>query len=100
MCYYSSRVRSPEKSGILHCDVGFVDDVLLQVIMPGYCVSGTIGWKILNGHKKIEFENRQTVSVVSCGHLVSCYHDEVGWMKLFYISSFKYTSFYEPIKAV
>lgn len=34
-----------------------------MVIMPGYCVSGTIGWKILNGHRKIELENRQTIEV-------------------------------------
>ena len=33
--------------------------------MPGYCVAGTVGWKILNGQKKIEFENRQVVSVVN-----------------------------------
>lgn len=33
------------------------------IIMPGYCVAGTFGWKILNGHKKLEFENRQTVDV-------------------------------------
>lgn len=33
------------------------------VIMPGYCVSGTVGWKILNGQRKIEFDNRQTVEV-------------------------------------
>ena len=61
--------------------------------MPGYCVAGTIGWKILNGHKKIEFENRQTVSIVSCTHLVS-YHHDVGWMKLFNISSLKYATFH------
>ena len=31
--------------------------------MPGYCVAGTIGHKILNGQRKIEFDNRQSVSV-------------------------------------
>jgi integrator complex subunit 11 len=27
-----------------------------MIIMPGYCVAGTIGHKILNGTKKIEFK--------------------------------------------
>ena len=62
---------------------------VLQVIMPGYCVAGTIGWKILNGHKKIEFENRQTVSIVSCAHFVSCYHN-FCWIKWLNILSFRY----------
>ncbi len=40
--------------------------------MPGYCVAGTVGWKILNGHKKIEFENRQLVSeAVSLDRIVA-----------------------------
>ena len=34
-----------------------------MVIMPGYCVSGTIGHKILGGAKKIEFENKQVIDV-------------------------------------
>ena len=46
---------------------------IYQIIMPGYCVAGTVGWKILNGQRKLEFENRQTVSVksssLSCGCL-------------------------------
>ncbi len=33
-----------------------------MVIMPGYCVAGTVGHKILNGAKKVEMENRQVVS--------------------------------------
>ena len=32
-----------------------------MIIMPGYCVAGTIGWKILNGQRRIEFENKQVV---------------------------------------
>ena len=32
-----------------------------MIIMPGYCVAGTIGWKILNGQRRIEFENRNVV---------------------------------------
>lgn len=33
------------------------------VIMPGYCVAGTVGAKILSGAKRIEFENKQFVDV-------------------------------------
>lgn len=33
------------------------------VIMPGYCVAGTVGAKILSGARKIEFENGQKVEV-------------------------------------
>ena len=31
--------------------------------MPGYCVQGTVGHKILNGAKKIELDERKTVEV-------------------------------------
>lgn len=31
--------------------------------MPGYCVQGTVGHKVLGGAKKVEFENRQVVEV-------------------------------------
>lgn len=34
-----------------------------MVIMPGYCVSGTVGHKILGGAKKVEFENKQVIDV-------------------------------------
>ncbi|XP_068600643.1 integrator complex subunit 11 [Brachionichthys hirsutus] len=34
-----------------------------MVIMPGYCVQGTIGHKILNGHKKLEMEGRAMLEV-------------------------------------
>ena len=33
-----------------------------MIIIPGYCVAGTVGHKVLNGQKKIEFENKQTVN--------------------------------------
>ncbi len=36
---------------------------LSQIIMPGYCVAGTVGHKILNGQRRIEFENKKVVSV-------------------------------------
>lgn len=31
--------------------------------MPGYCVSGTVGAKVLSGQKKVEIENRQVIDV-------------------------------------
>ncbi len=31
--------------------------------MPGYCVQGTVGHKILNGQKKLEMEGRATVII-------------------------------------
>ncbi|UXI19077.1 hypothetical protein NH340_JMT05020 [Sarcoptes scabiei] len=34
-----------------------------MVILPGYCVAGTVGYRVLNGAKKIEFENKQFVDV-------------------------------------
>ncbi|MBN3279245.1 INT11 protein, partial [Polyodon spathula] len=34
-----------------------------MVIMPGYCVQGTVGHKILSGQKKLEMEGRQTLEV-------------------------------------
>lgn len=35
--------------------------IVFQVIMPGYCVAGTVGHKILNGVKRLEMENKQNV---------------------------------------
>ena len=32
--------------------------LLPQLIMPGYCVAGTIGHKVLSGAKKIEIEKK------------------------------------------
>ncbi|ESO84307.1 hypothetical protein LOTGIDRAFT_132302, partial [Lottia gigantea] len=34
-----------------------------MVIMPGYCVAGTVGHKILNGQRKIEMENKHMLDV-------------------------------------
>lgn len=34
--------------------------------MPGYCVAGTVGHKILNGARKLELENKQIVSTCTC----------------------------------
>ena len=30
----------------------------LQLIMPGYCVAGTVGHKVLSGAKKIEIDKK------------------------------------------
>lgn len=38
--------------------------VFPQVIMPGYCVQGTVGHKILSGQRKLEMEGRQIVSLI------------------------------------
>lgn len=29
-----------------------------MIIMPGYCVAGTVGAKVINGAKKIEMDGR------------------------------------------
>nr|XP_056720817.1 integrator complex subunit 11 [Euleptes europaea] len=34
-----------------------------MVIMPGYCVQGTVGHKILGGQRKLEMEGRQSLEV-------------------------------------
>ncbi|XP_017302556.1 integrator complex subunit 11 [Diaphorina citri] len=34
-----------------------------MLIMPGFCVQGTIGHKVLSGVKKLEFENKQIIDV-------------------------------------
>lgn len=54
------------------------------MIMPGYCVQGTVGHKILNGAKKVEFENRQMVDVkMSVEYMsFSAHADAKGIMQL------------------
>lgn len=42
--------------------------------MPGYCVQGTVGHKILSGQRKLEMEGRQIVS--------SAFKEEDHWGKL------------------
>uniref|UniRef100_A0A8C1VJU5 Integrator complex subunit 11 n=1 Tax=Cyprinus carpio TaxID=7962 RepID=A0A8C1VJU5_CYPCA len=42
-----------------------------MLIMPGYCVQGTVGHKILNGQKKLEMEGRATVITGTSLRLVS-----------------------------
>lgn len=55
-----------------------------MVIMPGFCVQGTVGHKILNGAKKVEFENRQIVEVKMAVEYMSfsAHADAKGIMQL------------------
>eukprot|EP00794_Sanderia_malayensis_P015390 gene15390-16969_t len=54
------------------------------VIMPGYCVAGTVGHKILSGQKKIELDKKTTIDVkLSVQHLsFSAHADASGIMQL------------------
>lgn len=55
-----------------------------MIIMPGFCVQGTVGHKILNGAKKVEIENRQVVEVkMSVQYMsFSAHADAKGIMQL------------------
>jgi len=55
-----------------------------MIIMPGYCVAGTIGHKILNGQKRIEFEKGQVTEVkMSVQYMsFSAHADAKGIMQL------------------
>lgn len=55
-----------------------------MLIMPGFCVQGTVGHKILNGAKKVEFENRQVVEVKMAVEYMSfsAHADAKGIMQL------------------
>lgn len=53
-----------------------------QVIMPGYCVQGTIGHKILNGQRKLEMEGRATVRWFSFSIWISPNSFAPIWVRL------------------
>jgi integrator complex subunit 11 len=55
-----------------------------MVIMPGYCVSGTVGSKVLSGQKKIELENGHVVDVKMAVEYMSfsAHADAKGIMQL------------------
>ena len=55
-----------------------------MIIMPGYCVAGTIGHKILNGQKRIQFEKGQVTEVkMSVQYMsFSAHADAKGIMQL------------------
>lgn len=42
----------------------FLKHNTLQVVIPGYCVAGTVGHKVLSGQKKIELDKKSVVSYV------------------------------------
>lgn len=55
-----------------------------MVIMPGYCVAGTIGHKILGGARKVEVEGKQTIDVKMAVEYMSfsAHADAKGIMQL------------------
>ncbi|XP_055863977.1 integrator complex subunit 11-like [Biomphalaria glabrata] len=55
-----------------------------MVIMPGYCVAGTVGHRILNGARKIEMENKQIIEVKMAVEYMSfsAHADAKGIMQL------------------
>lgn len=55
-----------------------------MVIMPGFCVQGTVGHKVLNGSRRIEFENRQIVEIKMAVEYMSfsAHADAKGIMQL------------------
>merc|ERR1719402_445127 len=55
-----------------------------MIIMPGYCVAGTIGHEILNGQKRLEFEKGQVTEVkMSVQYMsFSAHADAKGIMQL------------------
>lgn len=40
-----------------------------QVVIPGYCVAGTVGHKVLSGQKKIELDKKSVVSNIKLRQL-------------------------------
>ncbi|XP_038052919.1 integrator complex subunit 11-like [Patiria miniata] len=76
--------------GMLHAGLSlqifrnWASNPLNMVIMPGYCVAGTVGNKILSGAKKIEMENRQVIDVkLSVQYMsFSAHADAKGIMQL------------------
>lgn len=55
-----------------------------MIIIPGYCVAGTVGHKVLAGQKKIELENKQMLDVkLSVEYMsFSAHADAKGIMQL------------------
>ncbi|GFR86819.1 integrator complex subunit 11-like [Elysia marginata] len=55
-----------------------------MVIMPGYCVAGTVGHRILNGARKIELENKHVLEVKMAVEYMSfsAHADAKGIMQL------------------
>jgi integrator complex subunit 11 len=66
-------------------------DPLNMVIMPGYCVAGTVGSKVLAGEKQIEIDRFKSVTVnLQVKHLsFSAHADATGILKLITMSGTK-----------
>ena len=51
--------------------------------MPGYCVAGTVGHKVLSGHKKIEIDKKVVSVRLSVQYMsFSAHADAKGIMQL------------------
>jgi len=76
--------------GMLHAGLSlqifkkWCSDEKNMIIMPGYCVAGTVGHKILNGQKRIEFEKGVVTEVkMSVQYMsFSAHADAKGIMQL------------------
>ncbi|CAH8848601.1 unnamed protein product [Trichobilharzia szidati] len=67
----------------LHIFRKWASDERNMVIIPGYCVAGTVGYKILNGVKRLEFD-KQVLEVKMCVKYLSfsAHADARGIMQL------------------
>lgn len=68
----------------LHVFVKWAPDPRNMVILPGYCVAGTVGAKVIAGHKRIEIDRNTTIDVrLAVEHLsFSAHADAKGIMQL------------------
>jgi integrator complex subunit 11 len=68
----------------LHVFVKWAPDPRNMVILPGYCVAGTVGAKVIAGHKRIEVDSKTTIDVrLAVEHLsFSAHADAKGIMQL------------------
>ncbi|CAI8050141.1 Integrator complex subunit 11 [Geodia barretti] len=75
--------------GMLHAGLSlqifkkWAEDEKNMLIMPGYCVAGTVGHKILSGHKKIEIDKKMVTVRLSVQYMsFSAHADAKGIMQL------------------
>lgn len=75
--------------GMLHAGLSlqvfkkWADDEKNMLIMPGYCVAGTVGHKVLSGAKKIEIEKKMVNVRLSVQYMsFSAHADAKGIMQL------------------
>lgn len=77
----------------INCSKIIIIIIIWQVIMPGYCVQGTVGYKILNGAKKIDFEDKKVIDV-NLSVEVSLWIKLLSQINYIYISFYKYVSYF------